>query len=184
MILVLLWALVLLPGALRSRRTSPKATVGGFERAMEVLRHGPGRSGGGRAILVPDDAERLLTGRVRPDEAVLARRRRTFTRLAATTVVTAVLAVTLRGPFVVLLALMGVSLATYVVLLLRWKGQRHSAAKVVRSLPRRPARQAGRQHGGGAPFLHEENPRRAVAGGDLAVGSGGDSGVRVRRWGG
>lgn len=176
-ILMLLWALVLLPGALRSRRSSPRATVGGFERAMEVLGHGPR----GRTVLVPDDAERLLTGRVSPDDAVLARRRRTFTQLALTTVATALLAVTLQGPFVVLLVLMAGSLATYVVLLLRWKAQRHRAASVVRSLPRPPAHRppAAGSSARGAP-------RRAVGGTQRGPEryepSGVGTSVRVRRW--
>lgn len=59
-LLVLLWAMVLLPGALRSRRANAHATVGGFERAMEVLRTRPP----GREILVPHDAGRLHRGDV------------------------------------------------------------------------------------------------------------------------
>ncbi|MFP5308688.1 MAG: hypothetical protein ACLGIR_03810 [Actinomycetes bacterium] len=54
-LLVLLWAIALLPGALRSRRSNARATVGGFERAMDVLRERPS----GREILVPANAERL-----------------------------------------------------------------------------------------------------------------------------
>lgn len=182
-ILVLLWALVLLPGAVRSRRSSPRATVGGFERTMEVLRHGPGRSSG-RTVLVPDDAERLLTGRIRPDGAVLARRRRIFTQLAVTTAVTGLLAVTLQGPFVVLLGLMAASLATYIVLLLRWKAQRHRAARVVRTMSRRPSSPRGTQDA--------DQPQRIAVGGDPgvpphhsgAVATEAGAGVRVRRWSG
>jgi hypothetical protein len=37
-LLVILWAAALVPSAVRARNASPHVTVGGFERAMEVLR--------------------------------------------------------------------------------------------------------------------------------------------------
>lgn len=61
-LLLLLWAVLLIPGALRSRRSSPHATVGGFSRAMDVLRARPdtGRDGQGRQVMVPVDASRIV----------------------------------------------------------------------------------------------------------------------------
>jgi len=56
-VLVLVWTIVLLPGAVRSRRSSTQVTVGGFERAMDVLRTRPA----GRELLVPGDAGRIVT---------------------------------------------------------------------------------------------------------------------------
>ena len=39
LLLILVWVAILLPGALRSRlRPSPRATVGGFQRAMDGLK--------------------------------------------------------------------------------------------------------------------------------------------------
>lgn len=55
-ILAFLWALVLLPGAIRNRRMSLRATMGGFQRAMSVLRERPS----GRALLVPEDPDRIV----------------------------------------------------------------------------------------------------------------------------
>lgn len=55
-ILVLLWAVALLPGALQSRSRSTHATVGGFERAMAVLKQRPD----GRYLMVPADARRVV----------------------------------------------------------------------------------------------------------------------------
>jgi hypothetical protein len=58
-LLVLLWAVLLVPSALRSRASSsPHVTVGGFERAMDVLRTSPRT--GGRQLLVPADAGRIV----------------------------------------------------------------------------------------------------------------------------
>ena len=55
--LVIGWAVVLLPSALRSRRsTDPMTTVGGFTRAMSVLRDRPQ----GREIMVPNQADRIV----------------------------------------------------------------------------------------------------------------------------
>lgn len=55
-ILAFLWALVLLPGAIRNRRMSLRATMGGFQRAMNVLRERPS----GRTLLVPEDPDRIV----------------------------------------------------------------------------------------------------------------------------
>lgn len=59
-LLVLIWAVLLVPGAIRSRKASPHATVGGFERAMDVLRTDPAHRGGSRQVLVPGDAGRIV----------------------------------------------------------------------------------------------------------------------------
>lgn len=56
-LLVLLWAVLLVPSALRSR-TSSRTSIGRFERAMDALR--TSSSEAGREVLVPDDAVRIV----------------------------------------------------------------------------------------------------------------------------
>lgn len=70
-LVVLLWAVLLIPSALRSRTSSsPHVTVGGFQRAMDVLKASPSSSpsspsapasrGVGRRLLVPGEASRIV----------------------------------------------------------------------------------------------------------------------------
>lgn len=174
-ILLLLWSLVLLPGAIRARRSSPTRTAGGFARAMDVLRNRPVTSG--RHVLVPVDTGRASPGS--PRQAVLARRRRVFARLAVTVGVAGSLAVVGGGVFWALFIASGVALTVYVALLLRWKAQRRRARRVVRSLPRRPE-----------PAARAARQRVGVGGGGVPVATRPDDpwpsqgAVRIRRWDG
>lgn len=183
-ILALVWALVLLPGAVRSRRSSPTNSVGTFERAMDVLarRDSNPRGGDGRVIYVPSDAGRIVGERARRRNALIARRRQLFVWLVAgvgTTLPVAILA----GGFAWALFLAATAaLAVYVGLLLRWKNQAEEAAEVVRTLPDVPrARDVARDHervavGGERPYAglqvatRDDDPWQP------------QSGVRIRRW--
>ncbi|MDP8961081.1 MAG: hypothetical protein M3N32_05630 [Actinomycetota bacterium] len=140
-LLALLWALVILPGALRSRRTSPASSVGTFERAMGVLARGEpnGYGGDGRYVYVPNDAVRISGDRAIRQQEIRARRRRTFMRLLVLTATSMLVAVVGGGQWWLMFATAGALLAGYVVLLLRWKSQAEQAAAAVRNLPA-PAR--------------------------------------------
>ena len=190
-LLLLLWAVLLLPGALRSRTSSPHTTVGGFERAMDVLRTKPGQ---GRELMVPGDAGRIVTRglsreggdpeAVRGEDPVVARRRNWFLRLLGATGVSLLLAVGVGGwlwlPFVSLLLLT----AGYTALLRHFKIQRDQARRVVRELD---LCQYGAPHddldvpptgasrpGGPHPAAVERGPAED---GGLALQT-----VRLRRW--
>lgn len=186
--LVLIWAILLIPSALRSRSaSSPHVTVGGFERAMDVLKTDRSK-GGGRSLLVPDDAGRIVahggdtivdvTDR-RPAQAPVRRpaqredpsvaaRRNWFMRLLALTVVTLVAAPLLGGIAWGLAVLAVAATGGYVVLLRRWKLQRDEVRTVVRQLDHVPA----------APTASDRNVAPPVAAGE-APGA-----VRLRRWDG
>lgn len=58
-LVVVLWAAAMVPSAVRARNASPHVTVGGFERAMEVLRSEQ-RATPGRRVMVPSDPERIV----------------------------------------------------------------------------------------------------------------------------
>lgn len=202
-VLVLAWALVLLPSALRSRRSSPQATVGGFEHAMAVLRNRPQ----GRELMVPHDAGRIVArdeaheiGIVRTQrpatvapaagvrqDPLMAQRRRVLVRLSAGTVLTVLLALIVGG-FLWTVAFLSVcALGGYVALLRRWKLQRDQAREVVRML-----RTDQRLHEAEetAPVAHAvgEVPHAADGWGGLQVATAPDqawesgTGVRIRRW--
>lgn len=183
-LLLLLWAVLLLPGAVRSRNSSPHTTVGGFARAMDVLRAKPGQ---GRELMVPGDAGRIVTGLsnepverpagsggpARAEDPVIARRRSWFLRLLAATGLGLVLAVAVGGwlwlPFVMVALVTG----GYVALLRHLKLQHDQARRVVADLELRRD---------GAPAEAHE-PQRAV--GDGLVAPSGDTAigtVRLRRW--
>lgn len=185
-LLVLVWAVLLLPSALRSRNaTSPHVTVGGFERAMDVLRSSPGdRPGkvGSRRLLVPDDASRIVergdaptrdaevldgVRSVRHEDPTVASRRLWFVRLLAASAVAVVLAPLLGGPTWVLALLIVGGTGGYAALLRRWKLQRDEVRAVVRELA--PAETHGERVPVGAAVGAEGAP----------VGT-----VRLRRWDG
>jgi len=178
-LLVLVWAALLLPGAVRSRRTSPHVTVGGFERAMDVLRT-EARGSGGRELLVPRDAGRIVDhapigpsksrSHTMPtqtqEDPIIARRRANFIRALIATVVTLVLAVVVGGWLWVPFTLVVVGTAGYVAILRHLKLQRDEAKRVVREID-----------------LTREEVSQAPR---VAVGSGGEElthgSVRLRRW--
>lgn len=177
-LLVLVWAGLLVPEALRSRSASPHATVGRFERAMDVLRSGARGTTGGRKVLVPGDAGRIVerpgTGpaltsgvyRSRGSDPVVARRLVWFLRCLAATGVTFLAALVTGGgwmwlPFVVSAALT----AVYVAVLRHLKLQRDEARQVVSDLDL---------------YIDVAAAERDIAvGAEDWVGSGT---VRLRRW--
>ncbi len=185
-ILALVWAMVLLPGAVRSRRSSPSNSVGTFERAMDVLarRDGNPRSGrsDGRLVYVPNDAGRIVGERARRRNAVITQRRRMFVRLLAAVGATLPLAILFDGILWMVFLASGTALGVYVGLLLRWKAQADQAAEVVRNLsdvPRaRDVADVERQQvavGAERPLqvaTRDEDPWEP------------QSGVRIRRWDG
>jgi hypothetical protein len=157
-LLVLLWAALLVPSALRSRTGSPHATVGGFERAMDVLKTSPrsAPTGAGRQLLVPGDAGRIVDHDgiaaaeepkpyKREDPRVEARRV-WFLRLIAGTVASVALAIGFGG-LVWAVALLSLAATTvYVVLLRRWKLQADQVRSVVRRLEAETATQREPEH--------------------------------------
>jgi hypothetical protein len=68
LLLALMWAVFLLPGALRARRSSPASSVGTFTRAMDVLARRDvliRRGREGRYVYVPSDAAAIVGDRAR-----------------------------------------------------------------------------------------------------------------------
>lgn len=157
-LLVLLWAVLLVPSALRSRSsTSPHVTVGGFERAMDVLKASPSSAApGNRRLLVPKDAGRIVehadaaTARgldaappprvsAQREDPTVASRRLWFTRLLAGTAVSVIAALVVGGAVWLVAAAAVAGTAGYATLLRRWKLQRDEVRSVVRQLT--PARE-------------------------------------------
>jgi hypothetical protein len=137
-LLALLWAIFLLPGAVRARRSSPTTSVGTFERAMRTLARKEAaiaERSEGRYVYVPSDAARIVGDRARRRRDLLERRRRLFVRLLVTTAVLVPLAFFVGGAFWLLLLASAGSLGVYAGLLRRWKTQADQAAEVVRELP-------------------------------------------------
>jgi uncharacterized membrane protein len=182
-LLLLLWAVLLLPGALRSRNTSPHTTVGGFERAMAVLRNKPSQ---GRQLMVPGDAGRIVThGLSRParDEAgalvaggedpVVSRRRTWFLRLVGGTAGTFLLSLALGGWMWLLFVSLLLVTGGYIALLRHLKLQHDQARRVVRDLEMRRAQQELADM-----IAAERAPTAGGPEGDVAVGGT----VRLRSW--
>jgi hypothetical protein len=181
-LLVLLWAVLLVPGALRSRNSSPHATVGGFERAMDVLRNegrGPGAGrGAGRELLVPRDAGRIVgrdvdqtvrSVRIRHEDPLVAQRRSWFLRAIAVTGVAFLLALLFGAWMWVTFLLAAAGTGGYAALLRHLKVQRDEARRVVRELD---------LHRVEGPVA-DPAPRQVAVGADL-FGDG--PAVRLRRW--
>jgi hypothetical protein len=177
-LLLLVWAALFLPGVIRARNTAPHVTVGGFERAMKVLRSDGHDRGGGRRLMVPADPARIVArpvdDRVEParmlavEDPVIARRRVWFVRSLAACALALVLAVVFQGAaWLVLLAVVSAT-GAYAAVLRRLKQQRDEARSVVRQLDLR----------GG---VVEDAGQVAVGAEDAWVGSGA---VRLRRWDG
>lgn len=192
-LLVLVWAAVLVMGAVRARNASPHATVGGFERAMEVLRneaggvsHPPGTVVSGAGGWDRGDSSSAFdpaTTWRSSEDPVVARRRSWFLRALAVTGVTFVVAL-IGGGRLWLVFLVSVLLtAGYATVLRHLKLQRDEARRVVRDLELRRAPRA--EHGvatqadavgfgtgayAAAPMVYEDG---------VAWES---SSVRLRRW--
>jgi hypothetical protein len=139
--LALIWAIVLLPGAVRSRRANTMATVGGFERAMDVLRRQPD----GRYLMVPEDAGRIVgpegrggtshvPTRARREDPIIERRRLLFGRMLVATGVLLLAAVAFRGFAWTLFTLALATTVGYAALLRHLKLRREQVRAVVREL--------------------------------------------------
>ncbi len=176
LLLILVWAVVFLPSAVRAHNTAPHVTVGGFERAMNVLRTDRHGGGGGRRLMVPADPARIVARPVRDavtpvvepagEDPVIARRRVWFVRSLLASVLTFALALLLQGAaWLVFLATVAAT-AAYVIVLRRLKHQRDQARHVVRELA------IDSESLGDAGQV-------AAGGEDVWVGSGT---VRLRRW--
>ena len=191
-LLVLVWAVLLVPGAFRSRNASPHVTVGGFERAMNVLSSGD--RGGGRELLVPSDTTRIVDHRSTTsspaatrssnhtttrtssrsasmpsnDDPLIAQRRSRFERALLGTAATLVLAVLVGGWLWPAFVLVAGGTAGYATILRRLKLQRDQARQVVRELDLTTD-----------DVGESSRTRVAVGGGDVGDGF---STVRLRRW--
>lgn len=149
-----LWTAVLLPRAVRDVRSSPVATVTGFNDAMTRLAMADQRllvvpgEGSGVTVVHPRTVSRV---------ALLRRRRALLVRLLLGTAVTLVAATVVGGAVLwSLAAAAGVALAGYCVALRTIARRRELAKAVVRLHPTTRARP--RRDDGGA-----DAPRRAVA---------------------
>jgi hypothetical protein len=196
LLLVLIWAGLLVPSAFRSRSSSPHVTVGGFERAMDVLRTDAeetnmGRTPTGRGLLVPGDAGRIVQRPVtvdsnpppslasRQQNPVQARREAWFIRALASVAGTFVLGVVFGGWAWPLFVVAVAGTAAYVGVLRHFKLQRDEARRVVAELD-----------------LHRDRTvidvsDRATGTTDVRAGAGvgatsepwsGSTTVRLRRW--
>lgn len=190
------WAAVLLPSALRSRReTDPLVTVGGFTQAMAVLRGRPD----GREIMVPGQADRIVghgapTRRPAPSSrpgasrrsGLLARRRQLFVRLLATTAVTFVLALVVGGLLWPVFVTTTIALAVYVGMLRHFKLEADQARDVVRTIDL-AAYESEVAEAGWSPYEQDRQPV-AVGAESIQVVTRPDepwapnSSVRIRRW--
>ncbi len=186
-LLILLWAALLLPGALRSARgSSPQATIGGFEHAMQVL--SAERSSPGRHVYVPGEPGRIVDREVprvsptpeppprpRPEPPLMVRRRVRFERLLVAGVLSLVLALAVGGWAWGLLTVVLGSTIVYAVVLRRLKVQRDQARRVVRDLHLEPESRI---------IIRSDLPRAAAGGGGASRDAPVDpsNGVRLRRW--
>ena len=141
-LVVLVWAVVLVPGALKSRSRTRRDVVDGFERPMEAASTDrPEDDPRRRPVLVagevPRDVQPDVIGRslrFRREDPVIARRRLWFQRMLAGTALTLVVALVFGGwlwlAFGITLALT----ATYVAVLRYFKLQRDEVRRVLREL--------------------------------------------------
>ncbi len=191
-LLVLVWAALLIPAAIRSRAASPHATVGGFERAMDVLRSQPQADApsdapsdvGGSGELAGGSARSSQVARA--EDPVIVQRRTWFIRALAATGVALLLAIVAGGWLWYLAGLVTVLTAGYTVVLRHLKLQRDAARQVVRELDLTDRDPVLRERiGSGDDALEVEREPVAVGGPAGGPDWGGGSGsVRLRRWDG
>jgi hypothetical protein len=145
-LLVILWAAAMVPSAVRARNASPHVTVGGFERAMEVLRNEQ-RATPGRRVMVPADPERIVQRAVRApspgpgrrfrrEDPRIARRRAWFERLLVVSVAAIAVGLVLGGWYWFLTGVVVSATLGYTIRLRRLKVQRDEARRVVREFDR------------------------------------------------
>lgn len=192
-LLALVWAALLVPAALRARAASPHATVGGFERAMDVLRSGsheehdrePAMAGGGN-----DEHGRPAPAAGHPrhgEDPVIVHRRLWFVRGLVGTAASLLLAVLVGGWLWLPAVLITVLTAGYTVVLRYLKLQRDAAHEVVRELDLTGADPRLRERvGQGEDAVILEREPVAVGGSTQAERSDapGSGTVRLRRWDG
>jgi hypothetical protein len=161
LLLVLVWVALLLPGALRSHlRSSPRTTVGGFQRAMEGLRSD--RSAAGARSVTP------LLGGPTPEDPVLVRRRTRFLRLFGLAVLALLVAPFVGGAMWLAVGVAWSTVITATLVLRRLKLQREAARGVLTRLDlRRPAQ----------PLVDE------ITGELLLAAGSSSSSIRLRSWG-
>lgn len=183
------WAVVLLPRAVRSRRSSdPIATVGGFTQAMSVLRGRPQ----GREIMVPRHADRIVRygqqagGAPRsPQETrrgdLIGRRRAVFVRLLVATGATFLLALGFGGLLWPMFVVTATGLGGYVALLRHFKVERDQARHVVvRAFDDRDGAVEGWQEPARQPVAVGAEGWQVATRDDAPWEA--ESTVRIRRW--
>lgn len=134
-ILVLLWGIALLPGAVRARRDDVSSSVGGFGRTMAVLR----TRALPRRIEVSDHAIHTVVVpslRGTPDgrRRMLARRRRLLGVLLGATAAAVTVGVLLGGMAWIATGVTATALVGYLALLRAYERRRQQFADVVRPL--------------------------------------------------
>lgn len=153
MLLAAAWVVVLAPSVVRSRSKSTHTTVGGFEETMQALK----RHSDGRELLVPGLPDRIVHAQAREGVAVPVRRpdpirdrrRVMFTRLLASTVLTAVGAFAFGGVWSLPFVVSALATGGYVALLRQFKLQQLQSREVVRHLEVVPPHQS----------WHDEEPQ-------------------------
>lgn len=181
LVLVLVWAVMVVPTALRSRERSPRATVGGFERAMNVLRGDGGAvvDADGMPILLDDPRRPVVRSRLdRSTQRLMARRRTRFTRLVVASLGSIALGAFLGGLAWTVTATVVATTATYTALLRRAKVQRVQARRSVAALV---------SAFDDAPSARRASPgQTAPASASASAGGGWEQGVtvRLRHWDG
>jgi hypothetical protein len=161
LLLVLVWVALLLPGALRSQlRSSPRTTVGGFQRAMDGLRTDRGLARG--------TAPTQRLGGPPLEDPLLVRRRTRFLRLVAFAVLTLLVAPFVGGAMWLTVGVAWSTVLSATLVLRRLKLQRSAARRVLTQLDlRRPAQ----------PIVDE------ITGELLLAAGSSSSSVRLRSWG-
>lgn len=195
-LLVLVWAALLIPAAIRSRAASPHATVGGFERAMDVLRSQPqtfaasdvdtsGAPAADRELASVASSTAPSPQAARGEDPVIVQRRTWFIRALAATGVVLLLALVAGGWLWYLAGLVVALTAGYTVVLRHLKLQRDAAREVVRELDLTDRDPVLRERvGRGDDALEVEREPVAVGGSAGGGWSSGSGAVRLRRWDG
>lgn len=141
LLLVGLWAVVLVPGAWRDRRNSPRQTVDGFHAAMQRL-----ASCDHRRVLVVGGPGREVHPAPSARQQLLERRRMVLVRLCGLGAATVMTALVAGGWFWWTLAVLALAALGAYVAALRWlKLQRDRTREVVRLHPTQRARDAARR---------------------------------------
>lgn len=181
-----LWASILLPAAVRSRRHfSPIHSVDEFERNMGMLAPKPTigpvnqRPLPGRHVMVLDRPS-AVTGLYRRNHSAVERRRMILFRLLGALAATGFVAVLFGGIFWNAFLIVLIAVAGYVGLLARMQMHRAEVERKIHRLPSRPvpfAAQTAMNGPPGAGIGNDFDGRQAVGGGPGPSGT-----VRVRSW--